>query len=413
MAVRKRPHAGYYKRPGVREKPVVKRRPRFKFFVILSGALCALVLVIVLLLQGRPTTAVEWASAEFDKSFDMLVVRDEVVYEAKNYGKTKYIAVEGQKVDVGDPIARVYAWGYNDETLSKLLELQKTILKYQTEVRRADIIDEKLLEINGRIDAKARDIQQAVIGNSHSVMLGLEREMETLLAERMEYLKSVTVADDQLKSYYASEAEMLAMFEDWANELIANESGLVSFYFDGVEPLMAKQNIGSFNRAGLEEVIAGKTVETPEKDQAYAPLYRVVNENEWYVVLLTDKRIPEMHVGNRFSIVFEDYLQTQYTGIVYDTTELEQREGFVYTIMIQDNIGPLLGERRVTARLYGVQESLRIPKSSISTIDGIDYVETLDGQFVPVEVIAAAGDNVLVRNAGEEKTLDIGQRIYK
>ncbi len=54
-----------------------------------------------------------------------MIVRDEIVYEAKNYGKTKYIATEGQFVHVGDPIIEVYAWGYNDETLSKLLELQK------------------------------------------------------------------------------------------------------------------------------------------------------------------------------------------------------------------------------------------------------------------------------------------------
>jgi len=413
MAVRKRPQASYYRKAGIHRNPSSRRRPRFKFFVILFASLGVLIAVLVLLLQVRPTTTVEWAEARFDETFNGLIVRDEIVYEAKNYGKTKYIATEGQFVHVGDPIIEVYAWGYNDETLSKLLELQKSILKHQTEVRRAGIIDEKLIEINAMVDDTALKIQQAVVEERHSAVLGLERDMEGLLNERMAYLKSVTVPDEQLRGYYASEAEMLSLFAQWRSHLSAKENGLVSFYFDGCEPLMAKQNIGSFTRAGLEEVFAGKTVETPEKDQAYAPLYRVVNQNEWFVVLLSDKHIPEMHLGNSFSIVFEDFLQNQYTGLVYDVTKLEQREGFVYTIIIQDNIGPLLGERRVSARFYGIQEALRVPKSSIQTIDSEDFIETVSGQFIPVQVVANDGDNVLIQNLEGQPSLDIGSKIYK
>jgi hypothetical protein len=176
---------------------------------------------------------------------------------------------------------------------------------------------------------------------------------------------------------------------------------------------MNKQNIGSFTREALEEVLEGKTVEIPQKDKAYAPLYRVSNGNEWYVVLLSDKKIPEMHLGNSFSIIFEDYLDTQYTGLVYDVSELDQNAGYVYTIIIQDNIGPLLGERRVSARLYGMQESLSIPKSCVKTVDKVDYVETAEGEYVPVLVIADKGDTVLVQTYEGEATLEIGQLIRR
>ena len=64
------------------------------------------------------------------------------------------------------PIVEVYEWGYNDETLSILLDLQKTILKYQTDVLQAGIIDAQLNDINTRVDAKAQEIQQAVAGRS-------------------------------------------------------------------------------------------------------------------------------------------------------------------------------------------------------------------------------------------------------
>lgn len=411
MAVSRKTKSVYYKRK--KHKFKSRRRPSLKFFAILLVALALFIGLVVLLLYNRPTVAVERASAEFDQRFDMLVVRDEVVYEAKNYGKTKYIAKEGQAVSAGDAIAQVYAWGYNDDSLSKLLDLQKQIIRYQIEERREDIIDEKLNEINGRIDQKARDIQQAVFSDNMFVMLDLEREMGGLLNERMAYLRSVTVEDDHLRGLYAQESELLTLFGNWRRQLAANEEGVVSFYFDGCELLMNKQNIGSFTRSGLEEVLQGKTVQTRQKDQGSAPLYRVVNENEWYVVLLSDTRIPEMHTGNSFSIVFDDYLHLNYTGVVCNAMGLEKNDGFVYTILIQDNIGPLLGERRVSARLYGVQESLRIPKSCITAIDQIDYVETLEGQFVPVELVATDGDYVLFRNVQGEPEIQLGQLLYR
>jgi hypothetical protein len=108
-----------------------------RFYLILLAAVAVVAAGLILVLKDQPTVAVEWASTEFSAKYNMLVLRDEVVYEAKNYGKTDFIAVEGQHVDVGDPIVEVYEWGYNDETLSILLDLQKKILTYQTEVRLA------------------------------------------------------------------------------------------------------------------------------------------------------------------------------------------------------------------------------------------------------------------------------------
>lgn len=389
----------------------VRRKPKTKFYLVLTGSIAVIGVILGLALSPQRLALVEWAGAEFDQSYDMLIVRDEVVYEAKNYGKTNFIAVEGQAVNVGDPILEVYKWGYNDETLSKLLDLQKKIMAYQTDVIRADVIDDTLNGLAGRIDAKAQEIRQAVFESRPSVLLTLERGMESLLDERMAYLRDTTMPDETLKEYYTQEAELLELFASWRSLLSANESGLVSFYFDGCEAVMNKQNIGGFTRDVLEEVLDGKTVETPETDQAYAPLYRVVNGGEWYVVLLSDRKIPEMHLGNAFSIIFEDYLDTTYTGVVCDVSALAQNDGYVYTVLIQDNIGPLLGERRVAARLYGVQESYSIPKGCVKKADDINYVETAAGEYVPVLIVADKGGTVLVQTYEGQPGLAIGQQI--
>jgi len=387
----------------------VRRRPRLKFFMILSVIVIAVTALLIVLLREPPTGVVERGSIEYEAAFDMLIVRDEVVYEAKNYGRTDFVAEEGSHVEVGDLVLQVYERGYNDETLSQLLELQKEIIDYQVEESRAGIIDPELEDINAGIDRQVKQIQAAVSDGRPEDILGLGRALEQMLDERKSYLKNVVVADEQLRSKYAEEQALLELIAGWRIDRMAEESGIVSFYFDGCESLMTKGNIGSFTKVVLEEVSSGRTVETAEEDTAFAPLYRVVDENEWYVVLQSDTRIPEMFRTNIFTIVFEDYLDTQYTGIVYDVSELEENDGFVYTILIQDEIGPLIGDRRVAAKVYTVIEGLCVPKACVKETDQVNYVETVDGQIVPVFIIADGGDNLYIQTYEGEATLELGQ----
>ncbi len=389
----------------------VRRKPKLRFFVILGILVIGAIVAVILVMQSGQTAAVEWASTEFTANFDVLVVRDEVVYEAKNYGKTEFIAVEGERVEVGDPIVEVYEWGYNDTTYSELLDLQKTILDYEADVIRAGIIDEQLNDINGRIADKAKEIQVAVSGDNLDLLM-LERQMKELLDERSTYLRNV-MPDDQLTEYLKQETALLELIAGWRQSVNANEPGLISFYFDGNEALMNKGNIGSFSRSALEEVIDGKIIETSSDDQAFVPLYRVVKEDEWYVILLSEVDIPEMFIGNGFSIIFDDYLDEQQTGVVFEKTILENNDGFVYTILIRGEIGALLGERRVSAKLYNVQEGMRVLRSCIRSTDEILYVETVDGQIVPVYLIADDGEYVFIQTYADQPSLQIGQLLKK
>lgn len=411
MADRQRPGTGYKVRFEANVR-VTKRRPKLKFFIILGAVLALTAIVLVLVLRPQPTAAIEIAKTDYQATFDMLIVRDEVVYEAKNYGKTNFVAVEGQRVRPGDLIVEVYEWGYNDQTLSDLLDVQAKILAYESDVIKADIIDEQLIDINTRIEGKASQIQVAVSEERSKDMLGLEREMQELLDERSRYLRNV-MPDVALRALLKQEKVLIDTIEEWRSEVIASESGLVSFYFDGCESLMAKDNIGSFTKKSLQEVYMGKTVETPFDDQASSPLYRVVDENEWYVVMYAEEHIPEMFVGNGYALRFEDYFDTQYAGVVVDVSKLEKNDGFVYTIRLEDDIGPLLGKRRVSVEVYNELEGMRVPASCVKPADETDYVETVDGEIVPVMVIADDGEHLFIQTYTDGPQLEIGQILKK
>lgn len=373
----------------------------------------SVVVALALLLSPPPTAAVVWGSAEYTADFDMLIVRDEVVYQAMNYGKTDFVAQEGAHIEAGEPIIKVYELEYNDGTISELLDLQKTIMDYETGVIRAGVIDPSLSDIDSRIDLKAKEIQSSVSSGKWEDLLGLEGDMESLLDERTSYLNDSVQPDEQLRLYLSRQQELKDQINGWSSVVTAETAGTVSFYFDGCESVMAKENIGLFTKKTLEEISNGKTISVSDKGQGNKPLYRVVSEGSWYVVLLSDNRIPEMFQGNAFTMVFDDYLNTLYTGSVYNIQELENNDGYVYTIKIDGNIGPMFGDRRVSARLASTIQGWRIPKSYLKLEDGVNYVERNSGEYVPVVVIGSEGDYVFVQTYKDKPALKENELIKK
>jgi len=380
--------------------------------MIAGSALAAAAVLLILLLQGAPTFRVEQGSKEYTAGFEMLILRDETVYTAKNCGKADFIAQEGSHVEKGEPVVKIYELGYNENTVSELLEHRKTILDYEINVSRAGVIDPKLGEIESRISSKALEIQTAVTNADSKSLLSLERQMRALLDEKREYLRSVVVPDDQLRKLLSKESELSATIDGWSMVVNSQTSGTVSFYFDGCEALMAKENIGSFTKKTLEELLAGKTINT-SAEQKSIPLYRVVNEDHWFVVLLSEKQIPEMFMGNSFLMIFDDYLDKKYTGTLYDQQKLENNGGFVYTIRIQGDIGPMLGDRRVSAKLFSTIKGFRIPKYLLKPSGGVQYVQRESGELVPVLIVADDGDSVLVQSYRGQPSLKAGELLKK
>jgi hypothetical protein len=170
--------AGYNVRHG--GGSATRRRLKARFFVILGAVAVVVALVVALVLRAQATFPVEWGQADFSASYEMLIFRTEAVIEGKNYGKTDFIAEEGQRVAAGDEIAEVYSWEYNDTTMSQLLDLQETIIDYEVNTSRAGVIDAKLTDINSRIGTKVGEIEQSLLRRPQDA-LRLQRELEALL----------------------------------------------------------------------------------------------------------------------------------------------------------------------------------------------------------------------------------------
>jgi hypothetical protein len=73
----------------------------------------------------------------------------------------------------------------------------------------------------------------------------------------------------------------------------------------------------------------------------------------------------------------------------------------------------MLGDRRVSAKLFSKIESFRVPKACITRRDGVDYVQRASGEEVPVLVVSQDGSFAFVQTYQGQPALKTGELLKK
>lgn len=397
-----------YRRP---QRRTSRARPGKKFYFFLGGLAAGVFLVAFFILHVSTVTT-EWGKIDFETSQSTVVVRDEKVYNAENYGKATFLAVEGERVAQGTDIAEVYKWGYNDKIMSDLLETQTKIEQYQENDLLRDVIDKDLEAINQSITGKSEKISAIISGAEQGDLVQEEKELRQLMENKRTYLHDKVNADSQLELYYEQESQLLERVDSWRQTVQAPAAGVVSFYFDGCEALLNADNIEQLTIKNINDIVNGSALTQVVSSEAERPLYRLVNNYKWYLLIVSGEPIHEFESDNEFMIAFKEYVDKQYTGKVVG--QREEDAGFIYAIEVNDDIGPLLNTRRADATIHTVFEGIKVPSGSVKTVENIKGVYVVDDKkktFVPVSVLIDKGGYSIIRPVNENDTLKAGQEI--
>ncbi|MEG2189012.1 MAG: HlyD family efflux transporter periplasmic adaptor subunit, partial [Christensenella sp.] len=120
----------------------------------------AVVIVILFFVFNINTAVVKQGTIPFEKQVPVVVVRDEQVVTAQNYGKANYIASGGDRVEAEAPVMEVYKWGYNEKVMNDLIDYQTKIEQYQQN----GLDDGQVTELNAQITQKTADIKSIIVG---------------------------------------------------------------------------------------------------------------------------------------------------------------------------------------------------------------------------------------------------------
>jgi hypothetical protein len=158
-------------------------------------------------------------------------------------------------------------------------------------------------------------------------------------------------------------------------------------------------------------VLAGERLENTRQTLNNG-IYRIVNQNRWYVAVLYNGNTWTPMVGqNNYYIQMEGFDDLSYTASVYSVQK--ENDSTLAVFEVRDPIGPLIYRRTGRAQFSITLTGLSVRVEALYNENGQMGVWLYDvpgGTFVPVEVLSTDG-NIAMIQPMVEGALQLGQTV--
>lgn len=343
----------------------------------------------------------------------VVIARDETLYETENKTRIDFVAEEGSRVSRSSVICKVYSSGYNQTEINKLETARSEIQEYHVNQVLDTYVDAALDSENEEIRSLANQVRTLVQGKGVGSLTNLEKQLESSLSVRKNYLRQKYPDDQTLSELYKVENDQLKKIESWTTTYTASEDCIVSFYTDGYESMVNAKTYSTLTPEEVRSVIRGIAPQQSTVSRGSDPIFRTVSEDEWYALFLcTDK--------DWNPVVGEEY-RMQLTG--FDHYVLSARvESFsrigndlLLRMRVHASVEEILNIRTCGATVGDFVSGFHVPVNALYTLDNMIGVVVIEGgmqTFVPVMVITYSDENTaFVRPTLTGSPLEAGKTI--
>lgn len=388
-----------------------RRRVTGRFYIFL------LILLLIVFLIVRPhlnfgskEAVIMTANTQYSQMMDCVIIRDETLVNSESTARMEYIAAENTLVNAGDTVAYVYTAGYSEGLLKKLEETRAKIQDYHKNTILQNIKDTALERYDTIVDMMVLEFKHLVNHDSRGSLLTAARQLETAMVNRQEYLRQNKREDTKLTKLYDEENTRMNNIQSWRKVETAPESGVISFYMDGYESDLTFDTLPSLTAADVRTVLAGGRLSGASTGNTSA-IYRIVNQEKWYVALVADAEVWNPVVGQEYYLQMQGFEDLAFTASV---TSVQKESGTLLAVFeIDDPIGPLIYQRTGKAMMSITISGLSVTTKAIYEQNGQKGVWLYDvpgGTFIPVEVLSDDGKNALIQPL-VDGAIDVGQRV--
>ena len=388
-----------------------RNRVTGRFFIFLLALLVIAFLILrPLLFRGVRETVVMMANASQRQTVDCIIIRDEAVTAADSAARVEYIAAEDSLVAEGDNIANIYATGYSESLLNNLENTRKNIQDYHKQLL-ANIVDADLNRLDAVVNLMALEFKNLITRRTTGNLKTVTGQLQTAMVNRQEYLRQNKRGDNKLTKLYEEENTRLASIQSWRKVSTADRAGVVSFYIDGYENDLSPDRLSALSIADARAVLSGANLANTKATRS-GGIYRIVDQDKWYVAVLTDGAgwTPVQGQDNYF-MQLEGFDDLSFTAAVYS---VQKENGATLAVFeINDPIGPLIYQRTGKAQFSITLTGLSVRADALYNQNGQMGVWVYDvpgGTFVPVEVLSTDGSIAMIQPL-VENALQLGQPI--
>ena len=383
-----------------------RKRVTGRFYVFLLAILVIAFLIVRPHLRfGTREAIIEPGSASYSQKTDAVIIRDESVFSSGTIARVEYVAMENTLLNAGDTIAYLYSTGYSESELERLEDIRANIQAYHKTILN-NIVDNDLNRLDRIVDMRALELKSLVTHQTTGNLLSLVRQLESAMVDRQDYMRANQREDLNLNRLYQSETTRMNSIASWRTEATAEAEGVVSFYTDGYENALTPDSLEALTPEDIRAVIAGSPL--GETSSRQTNIYRLVDQDTWYVAILTDGQSWNPVLDQEYYLQFEGFEDLVYTARV---TRVQKIDNDVLAVfLVEDPMGPMIYQRSGRVTLNSELSGLSVLSEALADQNGQAGVWLFDvpgGTFVPVDVLSNDGSRALIQPLAEG-ALEVG-----
>lgn len=340
--------------------------------------------------QNATTAVVRGDTLGNSYSGTLVIARNEEVYSTDSKTRIDFVASEGSRVSRSSVICKVYSSGYNQTEINRLQTYRSEIQNYHVNQVLSTYVDAALDSENAEISQLAQQVRTLVQGRGVGSLSNLEKQLESALTVRKNYLRQKYPDDQTLSELYKVENDQLKKIDSWTTTYTAKEDCLVSFYTDGFESVVNTNTFSNLSPSHVRSIIRGVVPsELIKDDRSGEPIFRTVIEDEWIALFLCTDRDWNPVVGEEYRMQltgFDNYvLAAQVDSFTRIGSDLLLR------MRIRSSVEPVLNIRTCSATVGDFVSGVYVPINALYALDNMIGVVVLEGglqTFVPVTVVS-------------------------
>ncbi|NLO81778.1 MAG: hypothetical protein GX094_01755 [Clostridiales bacterium] len=388
------------------------RRVRFRFFVFLFLCIAGCYFIIGMFDRSYSYGIVEYGELLLNDMGDALVIRQEEVYNAPEYGKVIFLLAEGESVEKEQPVAIVYKANFKEELVYQLYNVREKILSYQQENILQDVMDKDIEKLEKEISETIMSIQTSIRDNQLENLDRKEKKLRSLFDNRQRMFDKKVTPDSYLEKLYAQEAELNEQLEEWRVEIVAPSPGLVSFSLDGLEEILSAQSINYLTVQDFENLMDQQLIEADDATARDRPFFRIINPDKWYMACLIDEPVIAYQDGQQVEVSFIEPHNLTLEGKVYRVQK--GKEGCLVIVEFSDKAADIINIRSTKADISKKFQGFMVPMEAIKKRRGKTGIIAVKGDarvFIEVNIIASDEQNAIIEKEGESGGLELHTKV--
>lgn len=357
------------------------------------------------------TAVIESGNMGKEYKAQAVIVRNETVVDVEGLTSVKYYAYEGQTIYKGERIADVYASGFSQSDINKLLNTRANISSHLKTTLASAYTDQTLERHDSTITDAVREFTYLVQNKATGNLLNMERQLTSALNLRMNYLKGkYGDSDSTLRGLIKEEETLSKRIQGWTNTELADMDCVVSFYTDGYENMLAPSGFDDITLQQVQTVLAGETPQMTVSQRGRTAVYRKINPQGWYLLLVSRDDTWNPVINQTYKVQLAGFENLIIDGVV--TSYYRSGNDLLVRMSVSGDVQPVINTRTAQAGVSEMYVSgLRVPLNAIRRQDGMQGVVPADSKhFIPVEVVMQDHSYAIIESL-VPGALQAGQKI--